>query len=172
MAEPGISLHIEPDLGKLMLRARGTVAERAGETLALALPDAVNRASGEAGLRALRLGPDEFLLLLARPEVEATLQRLRHGLSGLHHAALDVSARFESLHLEGPAAREVLAAACPLDLHPKAFGQDQATRTVFGKAEIVLECRTESSLRLLVNRSLAPYVRGLLHEAGREHGLI
>ena len=34
---------------------------------------------------------------------------------------------------------EALAAACPLDLHDSTFAVDAATRTVLGKAEIVLD---------------------------------
>jgi sarcosine oxidase, subunit gamma len=42
------------------------------------------------------------------------------------------------------------------------------TRTVFGKAEIVLWRPAEQSFRLEVWRSFSPYVAHLLHEVARE----
>jgi len=171
MAEPGLAIQGEPSLGKLMLRARDDVAIRAGDALGLALPQAVNRATGETGRRALRLGPDEYLLLLDEADVAAALTRLRQALADSHHAALDLSARFAAMRVGGAHCRDTLAAACPLDLHPQSFGAGQASRTLFGKAEVILDCRAESTFLLLVNRSFAPYARALLAEAGREFGL-
>ena len=167
------TLTIVPDvpLGKLMLRSAAAVAEAAGDVLGFALPDAVNRAStGDAG-RAIRLGPDEVVLLLARDGVDATLEKLAAKLAGRHHALVDISARLVAIDITGEAVRDTLAAACPLDLHQSAFGPDQATRSLFGKAEIILDCLEPARFRLLTNRSFAPYVRRLLEEAGREFGI-
>jgi sarcosine oxidase subunit gamma len=159
----------EPDgLAKLALRADESVATAAADTLGSPLPDRPNRAAGGDDARSLRLGPDEYLLVLPDAHKAAIVERLADALAGRHHALVDVSARLIVLDLTGAAVRDTLAAACPLDLHPAAFGADQATRTLFGKAEIVLDCLAPERLRLLVNRSLAPYVRRLLAEAGRE----
>lgn len=171
MAEPGLVIENVSGLGKLMLRARDDVAIRAGDALGLSLPSAVNGAAGDAAMRALRLGPDEYLLLLPGTEVAAALSTLRQALADSHHAALDLSARFAAIGVGGPACRDALAAACPLDLHPLSFGSGKASRTLFGKAEIILDCRAEGDFLLLVNRSFAPYVRALLAEAGREFGM-
>jgi sarcosine oxidase subunit gamma len=43
------------------------------------------------------------------------------------------------------------------------------TRTVFGKAEIVLWRTAAETFRIEVWRSFAPYVLGCLEEAGREY---
>lgn len=165
-----VSLTIEPELplGKLVLRGDADVAKTAGSALGWALPDRLNRASaGDAG-RTLRLGPDEYLLLVAPTTIEATQGALARALGCRHHALVDISARLVAIELAGAAARDTLAAACPLDLHPRVFGPDQATRSIFGKAEIVLDCLDEARLQLFTNRSFAPYVRRLLTEAGRE----
>lgn len=158
-----------PGLGKLVLRADEATAALAGAALGLALPPALNRVAGDAERRALRLGPDEHLLVLARDAVPDLVARLAAALAERHRAVVDVSARLQAVEIEGTASRDTLAAACPLDLHPRAFGPGQATRTLFGKAEIVLDCLAPDRFRLLANRSLLAYVRALLAEACREH---
>ena len=161
----------EVPLGKLVLRGAATVAGLAGDALGFALPDAVNRATSGDGCRALRLGPDEVVLLLDKDRKAATLEALAATLAGHHHALVDISARLVALEISGAPVRDTLAAACPLDLHPRAFGPDQATRSLFGKAEVILDCLAPARFRLLTNRSFAAYVRRLLAEAGREFGL-
>lgn len=157
-----------PDLAKLVLRADPATAELAGQALGLALPGAINTALEDGSLRALRLGPDEHWLILPHPRLAPTLAALEEALADRHRALVDISARLVAIEIAGPHVRDRLAAACPLDLHPGSFGPDQATRTVFGKAEIVLDCLAPDQFRLLVNRSFAPYVHALLAQAGRE----
>ena len=166
-----LSIVPEVPLGKLVLRGDRDVATTAEAALGWALPDRLNRATAGDDGRALRLGPDEYLLLLAPTTVDPTRDALARALAGRHHALVDLSARLVAIEISGAAARDTLAAACPLDLHPSALGPEQATRTVFGKAEIILDCLDEARLRLLTNRSFASYVRRLLAEAGREFGI-
>lgn len=161
----------EVPLGKLVLRGGPDITATAGAALGWALPERVNRATASEDGRALRLGPDEYLLLVPPRTVEATQERLAQALSGRHHALVDISARLVAIEISGAAARDTLAAACPLDLHPSALAPGDATRTIFGKAEIVLDCLEEVRLRLSTNRSFAPYIRRLLAEAGREFGI-
>jgi len=161
----------EVPLGKLVLRGEPDVAKTASDTLGWLLPERVNRATAGDDARALRLGPDEYLLLVPPAAVAAMHERLVRALTGRHHALVDISARLVAIELTGAAARDTLAAACPLDLHPSTFGPDQTTRTVFGKAEVILDCLGPQEIRLLTNRSFAPYVRRLLAEAGREFGI-
>ena len=172
MAETGsLTIEAEVPLGKLLLRGDAAVAEAAGGALGFALPDAVNRASTGDACRSIRLGPDEYLLLMAEERVVATRDALAAALADRHHALVDIGARLVAIEIAGEAVRDTLAAACPLDLHAKAFGPDQATRSLFGKAEIILDCLEAARFRLLTNRSFAPYVHRLLAEAGREFGL-
>ncbi len=168
---PGVELQPRPGLGKLLLRAADEVAKLAASTLDRPWPAAINRAAGEADARTIRLGPDEYLMLVPRPAVADLVDRLQPVLADHHHALVDVSARFAVLELSGPAVRQTLAAACPLDLHDGGFPVDAATRTVLGKAEIVLDRLAADRYRLAVNRSFAPYVEALLHEAGQEFGV-
>jgi heterotetrameric sarcosine oxidase gamma subunit len=76
---------------------------------------------------------------------------------GLHHALVPLSYRFVGIAIGGPHAAELLAAGCPLDLHSRVFGPGTVTRTLLGKAEIILH-RPEagSGFCLYVARSFAP----------------
>jgi sarcosine oxidase, subunit gamma len=158
-----------PDLGKLMLRADVATAEAAGAALGLSLPPPINCAARGDNVRALRLGPDEHLLVMARDVLPGVAERLAQALAERHRAVVDLSARLFAVEIAGPAVRDVLAAGCPLDLHPSVFGPDRASRTLFGKTEIILDCLADDRFRLLANRSFMPYVRLLLAEASREH---
>ena len=163
-------------LGKLVLRGEPEIVGAAATGLGFSLPKDINRAvDGSAG-RAIRLGPDEHLLLL-EPGGSRTVERsLGEALADRHHAVVDLSARLVAFELicsadGATSARDTLAAACPLDLDPSAFAPGQATRTILGKAEIILDCLGADHFRMLTNRSFGDYVRRLLHEAGRELGL-
>jgi sarcosine oxidase subunit gamma len=108
---------------------------------------------------ALRLGPDEFLLLL--PEGEAPV------LEG--NSLVDISHRQTGIVLEGPDAANILNAGCPLDLDEAAFPVGMATRTLFMKADIVLWRVAAQKFHIEVWRSFAPYVWSLLEVIGQEY---
>ncbi len=150
---PGrVAVRPAPVLHRLVLRGDPAAL---GATFGIVLPTTPCRSATVDGRAALWLGPDEWLLLspnrLDPVEVPGG-------------AAVDVSHRQVGLLLDGRAAADTLAAGCPLDLHPVAFPPGMCTRTVFGKAEIVL-WRTEAGFHLEVWRSFAAYVCALMAEA-------
>jgi sarcosine oxidase subunit gamma len=114
------------------------------------------------GLNALRLGPDEFLLLLPKGEIPALTLPDPYSL-------VDISNRQIGIELEGPAAADMLNAGCPLDLDERAFPVGMATRTLFMKADIVLWRVAEQKFHIEVWRSFAPYVWSLLEVIGQEY---
>ena len=59
-------------------------------------------------------------------------------LAGLHHSLVDVSHRHVAFRVAGARAADVLNSGCPLDLSPPAFPAGAATRTLLGKAEVIL----------------------------------
>ena len=124
---------------------------------AFALDMPINRASWLGERLAARLGPDEWLLVAPAgdaPDFSA--------LEGRHHSLVDVSHRFAAFAVQG---ENVLAAGCPLDLHPDFFTPGCATRTLLGKAEIVLWRLAEArAYRVECARSFAPYVQRFLEE--------
>lgn len=131
---------------------------------AFALDVPVNRASKAGGRLAARLGPDEWLLIAPVGDVPDF-----GPLEGRHHSLVDVGHRYLGFLIEGERAPLVLAAGCPLDLDPAVFSAGTATRTLLGKAEMVLwRLDAAPSYRLECAHSYAPYVERFLGEAARE----
>jgi len=83
-------------------------------------------------------------------------------------AAVDIGHRQVALLLRGAHVEDVLAIGCPLDLSRRTFPVGSCTRTVFGKAEIVLWRREEDAFHIEVWRSMSAYVRGLLEISLRD----
>ena len=79
---------------------------------------------------------------------------------------VDLSDALIGLAIIGPKAAWCLNAFCPLDLDTLSIGA--ATRTIFGKAPIILWRRAENHFQLEIARSFTPYVWSCLEEARRE----
>lgn len=159
----GVTLTPLPGCARWSLRMPPVGGAAAGFALGMA----INRCTVAGDRLAARLGPDEWLLCASSAEAAGIEAALPSALAGTAHALVDVSHRYAALTIEGAEAATVLAAGCPLDLHPAAFGVGQATRTLLGKAEIVL-WRLDGAWRLECGRSFAPYVWAFLGEAARE----
>jgi heterotetrameric sarcosine oxidase gamma subunit len=114
------------------------------------------RATASGSHALLWLGPDEFLLLAPDGTVPSV------------PGSIDISHRDTALTVSGHRAAWAINAFCALDLHPTKFPIGMCTRTVFGKAEIVLWRIAADTFRLEVARSFAPYVWACLEEARRE----
>ena len=143
-----------PEFARWSLRLPAPVADAGG--FAIAMP--INRCTSANGRLAARLGPDEWLLCAPPGTAEFALEG--------HHALVDVSHRYVALTVESAT---VLAAGCPLDLHTAVFTPGTATRTLLGKAEIVLWRLPQTpGYRVECARSFAPYVLAFLREAARE----
>lgn len=125
----------------------------------------INRCMRAGERLVARLGPDEWLLCAPAGE----LHGIEAALAGEHHSLVDVSHRYAAFSVEGPQAHVLLAAGCPLDLDPSAFAAGTVTRTLLGKAEIILwRLHEATAYRVECARSFGPYVRDFLQEAARE----
>jgi sarcosine oxidase, subunit gamma len=117
----------------------------------------------------LWLGPDEYLLWRSGRDGHAeSALAIEQALLDIPHALVDVSHRQIALEISGPYAERILNAGCPLDLDVGQFPVGMCTRTVFAKADIVLWRTALQVFHVEVWRSFEGYVRGLLHEIGRE----
>jgi sarcosine oxidase subunit gamma len=174
-ASPGVEIAALPPAARIVLRAPQASLPALGTGLGLALPQApktsavakpsARRAKTEPGLRvAFWLGPDEWLVI---DESGADLVGRCAGAAVLH-AAVDVSHRNTAFGVSGPAAADCLNAGCPQDLSLAAFPVGAASRTVLGKAEIVLWRPAEEIFRVECWRSFADYVYTFLTEAARD----
>lgn len=173
-AVPGpepVAITALPFRGKLALRGGPAIGDAAAGVLAAALPALMRSARGDRA-EILGLGPDEWLLLTEPGAEEPLADELRTALSGYHHAVVVVSDRMTGIGLSGAHALDVLAAGCPLDLHPEVFGPGAVTRTLLGKAAVVLRHPGEAdAYELWMNGSFAPYVWLFLRNAALEFGV-
>lgn len=153
---------------RFILRGAAAARAAAGRGFGLSLPEAACRASTDGDRAALWLGPDEQLLLAPDGEAELIEASLARALQGHAYSLVDVSHRQVGIGLHGPRAEWLLEAQCPLPLNLRDFPFGMCTRTVFGKAEIVLWRPAEQVFRIEVWRSFATYVVDLLREIDRE----
>ena len=142
---------------------------------ATALADALRSGAGlelpEAGrwthadsLVAIRLGPDHFLLQRDGP---ANLMQQIAPIVGDHAALIDLTDARATLRLAGPAAREILAALLPIDLHRRAFAPGRAATTLAAHLTVQLrQLDTTPTYDLSVSRSFAGSLWRALELAG------
>jgi heterotetrameric sarcosine oxidase gamma subunit len=130
-----------PATGKLHVRTEERIAPTLG-------------AVSNDGCSVLWLGPDEYHVIGDTPP----------GVTA--NSIVDVSHRTVAIRVSGPRAARCLNAFCGLDLDtvPAQF----CTRTLFGKAEIILWYRDDAEFHIETARSYAPYVWALVEEARRE----
>lgn len=160
----GIVLAPAAPASRLSLRAAEEALPALSKALGLSLPRRPKTSAAEGGRAALWLGPDEWLVI---DEQGADLPALAAGVSALH-SAVDISHRNTAILVSGKRAEEVLAAGCPQDLCEARFPVGAASRTVFGKAEIVLWRTGKTVFRVECWRSFSDYVFSLLEKAARE----
>lgn len=116
-----------------------------------------------------RLGPDEWLLIGPESEAAILTASASANLVGRVFSLVDVSHRNVAMTVSGPAACAVLNAGIALDLSETAFPAGSATRTLLGKAEVVLlRTGAPATYRVECWRSFAPYVHALLTDVAQE----
>ena len=153
---------------RFILRGAPGARAAAGEGFGLSLPETACRAATDGNRAALWLGPDEQLLLAPDGEADKIEAALARALQGHAYSLVDVSHRQVGIGIHGPRAEWLLESQCPLPLNLRDFPVGMCTRTVFGKAEIVLWRPAEQVFRLEAWRSFATYVVELLREIDRE----
>ena len=159
------ALHRLPGATRHVLRGGPEVRLAAERALGLAVPASACRAVCAPERAALWLGPDEWLLI--SPERSDDAAALRAALGEHPHSLVDVSHRQLGIELRGAQAATLLAAGCALDLDPSAFPVGMCTRTMLGKAEIILWRTAPEVFHIEVWSSFATYVAAFLEEAAR-----
>jgi sarcosine oxidase subunit gamma len=169
MLEPGDASAIVaalPPADRFVLQLRGLAA---GTIAGIDLDGPINSALGTAERFAARLGPNEWLLVLTEGEGAATRATLELGLAGHFFSLVSVGHRNAAIAVRSRHARTVLNAGITLDLEDAAFPAGTATRTLLGKAEVVLvRLPADDAFRVECWRSFAPYVHAFLSDAARE----
>jgi sarcosine oxidase subunit gamma len=157
----------EPPAQRISLRLAEADVAAVGTALGVALDARINTAatSADGAFAALRLGPDEWLLVTAPGSAHVLQDRTEAATASRPASVVDLSDRTVALGLAGPEVEAVLAAGCPLPLDAASFPPGRATRTLLGKTEVVLWRQAGDRFRIEVARSFAPYLVGFLGEA-------
>jgi sarcosine oxidase, subunit gamma len=127
---------------------------------ALGFPTEPNTATS-GGRDVLWLGPDEWLIVGVPGAARAIWDELEASLAGLHRSVVNVSANRAVIELAGSSRHDLISSACPIDLHPRSWGDGRCAQSVFGAAQVLLHER-EGATRLFVRPSFAGYVVDLL----------
>ena len=106
---------------------------------------------------ALRLGPDEWLVLGPHDTAADIVDELDSSLDGEHRSVIDVSANRVVIELGGARRFELLAGGCSLDLHPRSWRAGMCAQTLFARTQLILHERAGTT-RLLVRPSFADYL--------------
>lgn len=161
----GVSLKPAAPASRLSLRASRNSVPELSKALGLDLPQRPKTTTVKGSRAAFWLGPDEWLLV--DEDEGADLIAICAAVPALH-SAVDVSHRNTAILVEGKRAEDVLSAGCPQELSLARFPKGAASRTIFGKAEIVLWRTGETAFRVECWRSFSDYVFGLLEAAAEE----
>ncbi len=164
MADPVLITTTPPCL-RLMFRGGADAVALCGKAFGLGLPMQACTSAYLNGRAALWLGPDEWLLAAPLGEGAQIAASLSAALSGTSHSLVDVSDQFLALDLSGAHVARLLNSAVILDLHETAFAVGMCTRTIFGKASILLWRTASNAFHLETGRSFLPYVMAMLTEA-------
>ena len=174
-ATPGaVGLEPWPRCGLVDLRgdpADGVFAGKVEAAFGVGPPVIPNTTAEFAEGAILWLAPDHWLAVTPALRGESTAAALEAAFAGSHAAATDVGDQFAAMALSGPAAGDVLAKGCALDLHARAFPPGRVARTMLARVRVVLWRSGGSRFTLLVERSLTEYVWCWLGDAGREFGM-
>lgn len=131
---PGVTLYERRPLAVLHLSLRageGAARKAASDAFGLTLPEKPGTAAEQGARCAMPVAPNEWLLTAADTGGEsAALADTLANAAGGAGAVNDVSQGRVVIRIGGPAARDVLAKACPVDLHPRAFGENACAVTV------------------------------------------
>ena len=131
------------------------------------LPLKANSASIDPQRQLLWMGPDEWLLKTSDGQGGAMMSALSAALQGQHSAVVEVGHGNTTLSLKGPAAADLLARGCPLDLHVRAFPTGSLAQSHIAKATATVLCLQASThYELTVRRSFASYLFEWLTAAG------
>jgi sarcosine oxidase subunit gamma len=146
------------------------IGDAVHKALGFVLPRDPNTAASAGGRSALWLGPDEWLIVGGEGEESLLTRVLNTALGESFGSVVDVSANRTVIELSGPAARDVLAHGCLVDLHPRVFGPGRCAQTLLAKAQVIIhQVNDAPTFHLYVRTSFAWYVAEWLLDAMTEY---
>ncbi|QND56655.1 sarcosine oxidase subunit gamma [Mesorhizobium huakuii] len=160
----GVKAEVLPPAERISLRAPEASVAALSKALGLTLPKKPKTSALKAGRTALWLGPDEWLVIdegANDPLADCATVTALHSAVGISHRNIAIS-------VTGPAAEATINSGCPQDLSLDAFPVGAASRTILGKAEIVLLRTAADAFRVECWRSFSDYVFTFLSEGARD----
>jgi sarcosine oxidase subunit gamma len=163
----GIS--VSPSSGgyRCSLRVAQSDISAVSNALGVDLPQQPKNSARSANRVAMWLGPDEWLIYDPKSNPIDELSNTNALCS-----AVDVSHRNTAIEAKGPLVAEVINAGCPQDLSLEVFPVGACSRTILGKAEIVLYRAKADIFHIECWRSFSPYVFELLRTAARDQSAL
>lgn len=146
--------------GKIILQGSPTdegFTAAAYEVLELGLPQPMASVA-RPGLGVLALGPREWLVVTPEGSEGDLYQRLQRILSPHSHGLAIASDALVVITVAGPKARDVLAAGCALDFHPRVFQNGKVVRTLLARTSVVVHRAADHAYDLYIGRSYANYL--------------
>ena len=162
-----VSMETVQPATRISLRIKPENAAKLTRPLGLKLPLAPKTSITKNGQTALWLGPDEWMIIDNDPNAAAgIIKKLeKHDCS-----VVDISHRNMAAVVSGSGVEDLLSAGCPQDLSLDIFPVGACSRTIFGKAEIVLWRCEANTFRIEVWRSFADYLWAYLLDAAKDAG--
>ncbi|ANN79987.1 sarcosine oxidase subunit gamma [Bordetella flabilis] len=157
-----------PQVGLCIFRASpedAALHAAVASVMGIRLPLPPNTFTQGADVRAIWLGPDEWMLASAVWPARDMEARLRHALGPGHYSVVDVTSGYTSVTLSGRKAPLVLARGCPLDLSARAFAMGECAQSVCFKAPVIVCAGGSGIYELIIRRSFAEYVMLMLRDA-------
>lgn len=164
-ANPHVCISRAPALARFSLRARGDLAP-VERVLGIALPSLIGTCTQQGPRKALRLGPDEWVLHTAPGDAGALIAAFDALYDSYPHSLVDVSGREVTLVIEGPSAIEMLCVGMARD--PETIAPGQARRLNFDGVTVILWRDAPDRVHMDVWHSFVPHIQGLLETALRE----
>ena len=163
-ANARVAIESAAPAARINFRATTKGAKDFGKTIGLDLPTAPGQVAKKGSLTATWIGPDEWLIIDDKQSIDALMPRRENA----QFSATDISHRNVGFLLSGEGATNVLNSACPRDLSLSAFPVNTGSRTIFGKAEVVIIRTGRNAFRVECWRSFSPYVWELLLDGARD----
>ncbi len=164
----GVSITPAISMSRMSLRVKEKDVKAVGNALGLALPmkpktSKVASDKTSAQRSALWIGPDEWLVIDAEgADLIGALAKIKSA-----HSAVDISHRNTAIVLEGKNAVEVLRAGCPQNLNDSVFPIGACSRTILGKAEVVVWRTGAQCYHVECWRTFSDYVFKFMTQAAK-----
>ena len=163
-ANAHVSIESAAPAARINFRATPKGAKDFGKAIGLELPTKPGQVAKKGSTLAVWIGPDEWLIL----DDKKPIDDLMPSRENAQFSATDISHRNVGFVVSGEAAALVLNSACPRDLSLSAFPANTGSRTIFGKAEVVIIRSGRNAFRVECWRSFSPYVWELLLDGAKD----